>query len=62
MLDAYLAAVTGALTTVAGLLYRALLHRAERAEADAHYWRERYLASLGIAGMALDEAERRSDS
>jgi len=60
-IDPTLVAVAGALSTVAGLLYRALLHRAERAEDDALFWRERYLASMGFAGMALDEAERRSE-
>lgn len=61
-LDPSLAAVATALSAVAGLLYRSLLQRAERAEKAALFWQERYLASMGLAGMALDEAERRKDS
>lgn len=59
-IDPALVAVAGALSTVAGLLYRNMLHRAERAEADARFWRDRALAQVGMTTMAIEEAERRS--
>lgn len=59
-LDPALAAVVGALSTVAGLLYRQLLQRAERAEEDADYWRDKALESMSLAQIATDVAEKRS--
>jgi hypothetical protein len=61
-IDPALVAVAGALSTVAGLLYRQLLQRAERAEEDADYWRDKALASTGQAQIATDVAEKRSAS
>lgn len=56
-IDPALVAVAGALSTVAGLLYRQLLQRAERAEEDADYWRDKALESHGLAQIATDVAE-----
>ena len=59
-IDPALVAVAGALSTVAGLLYRQLLQRAERAEEDADYWRDEALKNIGLAAIATDVAEKRS--
>jgi hypothetical protein len=61
-IDPALVAVAGALSTVAGLLYRSLLHRAERAERAEVFWRDRALRQAGFTDLALDEAEKRSGS
>ena len=58
-MDPATVAVAGALSSVAALLYRQLLLRAERAEADALYWRERALTQMGLADIATDVAERK---
>lgn len=58
-IDPTVVAVAGALSTVAGLLYRALLQRAEKAEKDAEFWRGKFFGQLGMTDLALDEAERR---
>lgn len=52
-------AVATALSTVAGLLYRELLRRAEAAEQNAIYWRDRAILSQGLSELSTDEAERR---
>lgn len=57
---AYLAVVAGALTTVAGLLYRELLRRATDAEEDADFWRDQALKGIGLADLAAEELERSS--
>lgn len=57
-IDPALAAVTGALVTVAGLFYRALLQRAESAEEDADFWRDKALESTALAQIATDVAEK----
>lgn len=57
---AYLAVVAGALTTVAGLLYRELLRRAVAAEEDADYWRDQALKGTALADLASEELERRA--
>lgn len=59
-IDPALVAVAGALSTVAGLLYRELLKRAERCEAETRFWRDRALRLAGLAELALEEAEKRS--
>jgi hypothetical protein len=59
--NAALVAVAGALSTVAGLLYRQLLQRAERAEAEARFWRDHWITQVGLADMALEQAERQAD-
>ena len=59
-LDPALVAVVGALTTVSGLFYRALVQRAERAERDADFWRDRALDGTGLAEIAADVAEGRT--
>lgn len=56
---AYLAVVAGALTTVAGLLYRELLRRAVDAEADADFWRDQALKSTALADIAAEELLRK---
>lgn len=58
-LDPALIAVAGALSTVAGLLYRELLKRSERCEAETKFWRDRALRLTGLADLALEEAEKR---
>lgn len=59
-IDPALVAVAGALSTVAGLLYRSLIHRAEKAEAAEVFWRDKFFGQLGMTDLALDEAERRA--
>lgn len=59
-IDPAIIGVAGALSTVAGLLYRQLLLRAEHAEADARFWRDRALAQAGLTTLAIEEAERLS--
>lgn len=58
-LDPALIAVAGALSTVAGLLFREMTKRSERCEKEAEFWRDRALRLGGLAELALDEAERR---
>lgn len=57
-IDPALVAVAGALSTVAGLLYREMVKRAERCEVEAGFWRDRYFRLAGLADIALDEAEK----
>ena len=56
-IDPLLVAVAGALSTVAGLLYRQLLQRAERAEKSEIYWRDRALLGTGLAEIAESDLE-----
>lgn len=56
-IDPALVAVAGALSTVAGLLYRELLRRAERCEKEVAFWRDRALLSSGLATYASEVAE-----
>ena len=58
--DPIVVAVTGALTTVVGLFYKSLLSRAEKAEREVAFWRDKYLGQRGMTDLALDEAERRA--
>lgn len=58
MIDPVVAAVTGALVTVAGLFYRELLRRATAAEEEARFWRARALRGMGLAELATDEAAK----
>ena len=58
-IDPIIVALAGTITTLSGFLYRALIHRAERAEAGEAFWRDRWLAQAGRTDLALDEAERR---
>ena len=60
MLDPIVIALAGAVSTLAGILYRALIHRAEKAEKDASFWRDKFFGQLGMTDLALDEAEKRS--
>ncbi len=57
--SAALIAVAGALSTVAGLLYRELVRRAVDAETEADFWRDRALAGTSLAEQATDVAEKR---
>lgn len=57
--SAALIAVAGALSTVAGLLYRELLRRAEAAERERDFYRRKWLAGIGLAEIATDEAAKR---
>jgi hypothetical protein len=56
-MDPALVAVAGALSTVAGLLYRELLRRAVAAEAKAAFWEERYLTRVALSELDADEGE-----
>lgn len=58
-MDPYLAAVAGALSTVAALFYRHLLKERDECKADAAFWRDKWLAQAGMTDLALIEAERR---
>ena len=60
MLDPIVIALAGAVSGLAGILYKALIQRAEKAETDAAFWREKALGQLGMTDLALDEAEKRS--
>jgi hypothetical protein len=61
-IDPALVAVAGALSTVAGLLYRQLLQRADVAEKDRDFWRDKALENIGLAAIATDVAEKRSSN
>ena len=52
-------ALAGAVSTLATVVYRLLIHRAERAEQAETFWRDRALTYLGMADIAADEAEKR---
>ena len=52
-------ALAGAVTTLAGIIYRLLIHRAERAEASETFWRNRALEQTGMTDIAVDAAKRR---
>ena len=58
-IDPALVAVAGALSTVAGLLYRQLDHRAVAAEKDRDFWRDKALENIGLAAIATDLAEKK---
>jgi len=59
-IDPALVAVAGALSTVAGLLYRQLLQRAVAAEEESDFWRDKALENIGLAAIATDVAEKQS--
>ena len=59
-LDPALIAVAGALSTVAGLLYRELVRARDEAKADAAEWEARYFRQVGMTDIATDEVEKRS--
>ena len=59
-IDPLLVAVTGALTTVAGMFYRHLLKEKEEDRAEIVFWRDRALIGTGLAEIAEAEAERRT--
>ena len=61
-IDPALAAVTGALVTVAGILYRLLLQRISELTKERNDYRDRYLNAIGLASIATDEAEKRGTS
>lgn len=52
-------ALAGAVSTLATVVYRLLIHRAERAEAAADFWQTKALTYLGMADIAADEGEKR---
>lgn len=54
-----LAAVITALLAVVGLYYRTLLKQIEEEKAEAEYWREKALASIGLSEIATEQAERK---
>jgi hypothetical protein len=58
-IDPIVVALGGVVSTLAGLLYRALLQRADRAERSEEFWRDRALTHIGMTDLALDEAEKR---
>jgi hypothetical protein len=58
-IDPIVGALAATVTALAGVLYRTLLQRAERAERDAEFWRNQVLTQIGKTDLALDEAERR---
>ena len=60
-MDPALVAVAGALSTVATLLYRELLRRARKAEAEADYWRKKALRGTALAEIATKVAVENHD-
>lgn len=60
-MDPVVAALAGAVTTLAGIVYRLLIARAEKAEKSAATWEERYFRQIGMTDLALDEAEKRRE-
>lgn len=61
-IDPVVVALGGAITTMAGVLFRELVKRAERAEADAAEWEARYFRQVGMTDLAIDETEKRGSS
>lgn len=66
-IDPIVAALATVVSTLAGFLYRALVKRAEdaekrtaKAEADAAWWRDKYLIQVGMTELATDAAEKRT--
>jgi Tfp pilus assembly protein PilE len=55
--DPALVAVAGALSTVAVALYRELLRRATKGEADAAFWQEKYFNRVALSELDADEAD-----
>lgn len=59
-MDPTVVALAGVVSTLAGVLYKALLARAERAERAEEFWRARALTNIGMTDIALEEGEKRS--
>lgn len=55
MIDPVVAAVAGALVTVAGLFYRNLLQQLAEEKAESKFWRDRALNSQALAEIAVDK-------
>ena len=53
------AALAGAIVTVSGLFYRHLLAGKAKADADAEFWRDRYLDALAKAEIGAEHAARK---
>jgi len=58
-MDPIYVALGGAITGLAGLLYRHLLKEKEEDKAEIVFWRDRALEGTGLAEIATDVAERR---
>lgn len=58
-LDPIILALGGAVSALAGVVFRIQDQRAKRAEEEVIYWRDKALASIGLAAIATDEAEKR---
>lgn len=58
MIDPVVAAVAGALVTVAGLFYRFLLQQLAEEKAESKYWRDYALREVGLADIATEQAEQ----
>ena len=58
VIDPVVAALATAIVSIAGVLYRELVKRAERCEAEASFWRDRYLGMVGVAEVAVDAVKR----
>lgn len=59
-LDPIIVTLAGAVTTLAGIVYRLLIARAERAERGEEFWRGKALLYLGMSDLASENAEKRS--
>ena len=58
-IDPIVAALAGTISTMAVVIFRLLMQRAERCEAEAVFWRDKALLYFGMADMAVDEAKKR---
>jgi len=58
-MDPIYVALGGVISTLATLFWRELVKRAERAERDADFWRDKALEGTALAEIATDVAERR---
>ena len=61
-MDPALVAVAGALSTVAVAFFRELVKSRDEAKAEAKFWRDKALLYLGMADLASEDAEKRSQS
>ena len=61
-MDPIYLALGGAVSGLAGIIFRIQEQRIKRAETGELFWRGKFFAQLGMTDMALDEAEKRDAS
>ena len=59
-MDPIYIALGGAVSALAGLIYKDLTSRVKSAEEDRDFWREKALTAMGLAEIATDVARKRS--